>query len=230
VAPSLLLEDPRTLFQFLKKAILVLEAQASEFALCELLIDTDGARCINPKIHLLVINILGDFATLGSVGAEWEQSNDVLQKRVKPSRTPDRPYDLVRRAYNSHSNHISGAKMAVELIYTLHQRAQTFIEESEDPASGSCSIDILIAAWGVYFAPILESLMRQSINPCREVHTAALSLPQQFLLLPGVLPPQSPQTAYWPDIVFESPCYISSMNCSDQNCLQAINRAWARHK
>lgn len=200
---ALVLEDPRTLFQFLKKAILVPEAQASEFALCELLIDTDGARCINPKVYPLVINIFGDFATLGSVGAEWEQRNDVLQKRVKPSRTPDRPYNLVRRAYNSHSDQISRAKMAVELIYTLHKRAQTFIEESEDPASGSCSMDSLIVAWGVYFAPILESLTRQSINPCREVRTAALSLLQQFLLLPGVLPPQSPQTAYWPDIVFE---------------------------
>jgi hypothetical protein len=88
---TLLLEDPRTLFQFLKKAILVPEAQASEFALCEVLIDTDHARYITSKVYPLLINILGDFATLGSVGAEWEQRNDVLQKRVKPAKTPDRP-------------------------------------------------------------------------------------------------------------------------------------------
>jgi hypothetical protein len=89
---GLILEDPRILFQFLKKAILVSEAQASEFALCELLIDTDIAEYITPKVYPLVINLLGDFATLGSVGAEWEQRNDVLQKRLKPSKTPDRPY------------------------------------------------------------------------------------------------------------------------------------------
>jgi hypothetical protein len=91
---SIVLEDPRTLFQVLKKAILVPEAQASEFSLCELLVETDDGKYVVPKIYPLLINLLGDFATLGSVGAEWEQRNDVLQKRVKPAKTPDRPYDL----------------------------------------------------------------------------------------------------------------------------------------
>jgi golgi-specific brefeldin A-resistance guanine nucleotide exchange factor 1 len=62
---------------------------------------------------------------------------------------------------------------------------------------------VLITAWGVFLAPILESLTRQCINPCREVRTAALSLLQRLLLLPDLLPPQSPQTAYWPEIVFD---------------------------
>jgi hypothetical protein len=90
---SLVLEDPRTLFQVLKKAILVPEAQASEFALCKLLVETDKGKYVVPKMYPLLINLLGDFATLGSVGAEWEQRNDVLQKRVKPAKTPDRPYE-----------------------------------------------------------------------------------------------------------------------------------------
>lgn len=90
---AIVLEDPRTLFQALKKAILVPEAQASEFALCELLVESDEGKYITAKIFPLLINLLGDFATLGSVGAEWEQRNDVLQKRVKPAKTPDRPYD-----------------------------------------------------------------------------------------------------------------------------------------
>ena len=51
--------------------------------------------------------------------------------------------------------------------------------------------------------PILESLTRQSINPCREVRTSALSHLQRLLLLPDLLPPQSPQTAYWPEIIFD---------------------------
>lgn len=51
--------------------------------------------------------------------------------------------------------------------------------------------------------PLLESLTRQSTNPCREVRAVALSLLQRLLLLQDLLPPQSPQTAYWPDVVFE---------------------------
>ena len=51
--------------------------------------------------------------------------------------------------------------------------------------------------------PILECLTRQSINPCREVRTTALSLLQRLLLLPDLLPPQTSETAYWPEIVFD---------------------------
>lgn len=91
VDPKLVLEDPRILFQALKKAILLPEAQGSEFSLCELLIDSKDGGYLTPKIFSMVINLLGDFATLGSVGAEWEQRNDVLQKRLKPSKTPDKP-------------------------------------------------------------------------------------------------------------------------------------------
>lgn len=58
-------------------------------------------------------------------------------------------------------------------------------------------------AWGTFIAPILESLTRQSINPCREVRTSALSFLQRLLLLPDLLPPKSPDTVYWPDIVFD---------------------------
>lgn len=58
-------------------------------------------------------------------------------------------------------------------------------------------------AWGTFTAAILESLTRQSINPCREIRTAALSFLQRLLLLPDLLPPQSPDTAYWPEIVFD---------------------------
>jgi len=50
---------------------------------------------------------------------------------------------------------------------------------------------------------ILESLTRQSINPCREVRTAAISYLQRLLLLPDLLPPQSPETAYWPEVIFD---------------------------
>ena len=92
---ALILEDPRIVFQLLKKAILIPEAQAPEFELCKLLVETNEAGFVSPKVYPLIINILGDFATLGSVGAEWEQRNDVLQKRLKPSsQTPDRPFDL----------------------------------------------------------------------------------------------------------------------------------------
>ena len=58
-------------------------------------------------------------------------------------------------------------------------------------------------AWGTFIGPILESLSRQSINPCREVRTAALSSLQKLLLLPDLLPPKSPDTAYWPEVVFD---------------------------
>jgi golgi-specific brefeldin A-resistance guanine nucleotide exchange factor 1 len=58
-------------------------------------------------------------------------------------------------------------------------------------------------AWGTFIGPILESLSRQSINPCREVRTAALSFLQKLLLLPDLLPPKSPDTAYWPEVVFD---------------------------
>jgi hypothetical protein len=89
---GLVLDDPRSLFQVLKKSILLPEAQASEFSFCELLVDTNDGGFLSPKVFTLVINLLGDFATLGSVGAEWEQRNDVLQKRMKPSKTPDKPF------------------------------------------------------------------------------------------------------------------------------------------
>jgi hypothetical protein len=89
---SLVLDDPRILFQVFKKAILIPEAQGPEFALCQLLVEKGGGF-LTPKVYPFLINLLGDFATLGSVGAEWEQRNDVLQKRMKPSsKTPDRPY------------------------------------------------------------------------------------------------------------------------------------------
>jgi len=86
---SLVLEDPRVLFQVYKKAILIPEAQASEFLLCEKLVKSGS---INSRVYTLVINLLGDFATIGSVGAEWEQRNDILQRRMTASRTPDRPF------------------------------------------------------------------------------------------------------------------------------------------
>lgn len=54
----------------------------------------------------------------------------------------------------------------------------------------------------MYWSPILEPLTRQSINPCREVRTAALSLLQR-LLLGDILPPQTPQTTYWPEVIFD---------------------------
>lgn len=87
----LVVEEPRILFQLLKKSILNPEAQGSEFAICELLVKSNEGALITPKVYPLLINLLGDFATLGSVGAEWEQRNDVLQKRVKPSKTSERP-------------------------------------------------------------------------------------------------------------------------------------------
>jgi golgi-specific brefeldin A-resistance guanine nucleotide exchange factor 1 len=65
------------------------------------------------------------------------------------------------------------------------------------------TVVVLSIAWGVFLVPIFDSLTRQSINPCREVRTAALSLLQRLLLLPDLLPPPSPQTAYWPEIVFD---------------------------
>ena len=86
---SLVLEDPRLLFQVYKKAILIREAQAPEFALCEKLVKSGS---INPRVYTLVINLLGDFATIGSVGAEWEQRNDILQRRMTTSQTPDKPF------------------------------------------------------------------------------------------------------------------------------------------
>ena len=83
------------MFQLFKKAILIPEAQPPEFALCKLLVENNNAGNISSKVYPLLVNILGDFATLGSVGAEWEQRNDVLQKRLKPSsQIPDRPYNL----------------------------------------------------------------------------------------------------------------------------------------
>jgi hypothetical protein len=88
------IEDPRIVFQLFKKAILIPEAQAPEFGLCELLVQTDDGKNVSSKVYPLIINLLGDFATLGSVGAEWEQRNDVLEKRMKPSKSSDRPFDL----------------------------------------------------------------------------------------------------------------------------------------
>ena len=93
--------------------------------------------------------------------------------------------------------------MAIELIYTLHQRAEIINRGIRE----SCHRYIfrfnhLMLAWGTFIAPILESLTRQSINPCREVRTSALSLLQRLLLLPDLLPPKSPDTAYWPDSCF----------------------------
>ena len=55
----------------------------------------------------------------------------------------------------------------------------------------------------MFFSPIFESLTRQSINPCREVRTLALSMLQRLLLLPDLLPDLSPQSAYWPEVVFD---------------------------
>jgi hypothetical protein len=93
VDPQLILEESKVVFQVFKKAILIPEAQAPEFDVCKLLIEKDGAKLVTPRVFPLLINLLTDFATLGSVGAEWEQRNDVLQKRLKPStKTPDKPY------------------------------------------------------------------------------------------------------------------------------------------
>jgi golgi-specific brefeldin A-resistance guanine nucleotide exchange factor 1 len=61
----------------------------------------------------------------------------------------------------------------------------------------------LTLAWGMYVSPILESLTRQSTNPCREVRTAALSYLQILLLLRELLPLQSHGTAYWNEVVFD---------------------------
>jgi brefeldin A-resistance guanine nucleotide exchange factor 1 len=55
----------------------------------------------------------------------------------------------------------------------------------------------------MFMVPIFESITRQSINPCREVRIVALSLLQRLLLLTDLLPPQTPETAYWPEVVFE---------------------------
>jgi len=60
----------------------------------------------------------------------------------------------------------------------------------------------LRVAWGLSLSPILESLTRQATNPCREVRTAALSLLQR-ILLGDLLPPPSPQTTYWPEVIFD---------------------------
>ena len=60
----------------------------------------------------------------------------------------------------------------------------------------------LRVAWGLYLSPNLESLTRQATNPCREVRTAALSLLQR-ILLGDLLPPPSPQTTYWPEVIFD---------------------------
>ena len=93
VNPQLVLEEPKVIYQILKKAILIPEAQGPEFDLCKLLVEQDGARFVTPRVFPLLINLLTDFATLGSVGAEWEQRNDVLSKRLKPStKAPDKPY------------------------------------------------------------------------------------------------------------------------------------------
>ena len=92
VNPQLVLEEPKVVYQILKKAILIPEAQGPEFDLCKLVTEKDGARFVTPRMFPLLINLLTDFATLGSVGAEWEQRNDVLSKRLKPStQTPDKP-------------------------------------------------------------------------------------------------------------------------------------------
>jgi hypothetical protein len=91
---ALILEEPRIIFQLLKKAILNPDAQSSEFAICESLVKSNDGEHVTPKVYPLLINLLGDFATLGSVGAEWEQRSDVLQKRFKPSKTSERPYVL----------------------------------------------------------------------------------------------------------------------------------------
>lgn len=69
----------------------------------------------------------------------------------------------------------------------------------------------LTVAWGIFFTPIFECLTRQSTNPCREVRTTALSFLQRLLLLPDVLPPQSPETAYWPEVVFDR-CLLHLIN------------------
>jgi golgi-specific brefeldin A-resistance guanine nucleotide exchange factor 1 len=61
----------------------------------------------------------------------------------------------------------------------------------------------LISAWGHFILPILESLTRQSINPCREVRTAALSHLQRLLLLPNLLPQQSTERTHWPEVIFD---------------------------
>lgn len=140
---NLVLEDPRILFQVLKKSILIPEAQAPEFALCKLLVDTDDGAFVTAKVYPLLINILGDFATLGSVGAEWEQRNDVLQKRFKQSKTPDKPYAFVLANLNtSHVDQISRAKTALDLICTLHIRALTLISHSDNPAAGTSFAEI----------------------------------------------------------------------------------------
>ena len=134
----LVLDDPRILFQFFKKAILIPEAQGPEFALCQLLVERGGGEFVTPKIYTLLINILGDFATLGSVGAEWEQRNDVLQKRMKPSsKTPDRPYNLnICGLTSRHGDQIARAKQAVELVFSLHRKAEEMVAQTDNPANG----------------------------------------------------------------------------------------------
>lgn len=78
------------------------------------------------------------------------------------------------------------------------------IAQSDNPAIGIPPRFIFLTlAWGIFLTPILECLTRQSTNPCREVRTTALSLLQRLLLLPDLLPSQSPETAYWPEVVFD---------------------------
>lgn len=140
VDPQFMLDEAKLVFQVFKKAIRLLpEAQAPGFDVCKFLVERDGAKFVSHRVFPLLINLLTDFATLGSVGAEWEQRNDVLQKRLKPStKAPDKPYfEWLKSADCRYADQIARAKSAVDLIFSLHQRAKSLISESEDPATGT---------------------------------------------------------------------------------------------
>lgn len=110
--------------------------------------------------------LLNAFATTGSVGARQEQQRDQAHRRGQQA-PPDKKAaksDAVLRGIS-----------AIAIVSQLARRAPALIKQSHLETN---------EAWNAYWSPIFRSLATQSMNPCREIRTQALSALQRCLLSP----------------------------------------------
>ncbi|EPS36024.1 hypothetical protein H072_10526 [Dactylellina haptotyla CBS 200.50] len=133
--------------------------------------------------YVAVVTVLNDFATAGSIGANFEQLQDRMKrnKDAKPTERPDK--DIVTR----------GTK-AVSGIYRLTARVQALITRSHLEQT---------EAWTTYWTPIFQALSTQCINPCREIRNKAFTGLQSALLSDELASPDHKEwTGIFGDVMF----------------------------
>ncbi|BFZ59800.1 GDP/GTP exchange factor for ARF [Saitoella coloradoensis] len=124
--------------------------------------ETHGAK-LTPENFPHVVELLAAFATLGEIGAQAEQMQDVaLRKGTSPNASKDK---------KPHSSVVSRSVASVELLYGIYFRISRLSQDDQK-------------AWTRYYTPLLEALGLECTNPCRQIRASAFSHLQRLLLEP----------------------------------------------